>query len=147
MTYTIPEDANRRATRTAMHARTGVKMLLEILAPPERARALENQIDCQIAPRQLPGVSHPAQRKRASANDDVLVLYAHITAEAAIHGVVSKQIREVLGVGQIVDRNQLERRLLQDQLQNRAPDSTEPIDRDPGSHIDPPPGEPGFATL
>ena len=57
---------------------------------------------------------------------------------APVHRVEAKQIGEVLDVGEIVDRDELERRLVDGELQDRPSDSSQAVDGDSGAHSAPP---------
>ena len=60
----------------------------------------------------------------------------HGAAEVAVRGVVLQKVCEGLVVGQVVDLDNLELALeaVEDDAQGTAPDSSESVDADAGSH-------------
>ena len=60
-------------------------------------------------------------------------------APAAMHGVPAQQVRERAGVGEVVDRDELERGLaLRGGAHHEAADAPEAVDADADSHASPP---------
>jgi hypothetical protein len=114
-----------------------VDVPFEILAPRECPGTLEHEVDTQLLPRQVPGLP-PVQRPHPAAGDhEIAVLDGHGPLIASIHRVEAQQIPEVLGSDQVIDRDQLEGRLVGHGLQDRAADAPQTVDGDPGAHAAP----------
>ena len=57
-----------------------------------------------------------------------------LARERAVHGVVAEEVGERAGVGDVVHRDELERRLVQAGAEDVAPDAAEAVDADPECH-------------
>src|SRR6185437_2022539 len=112
------------------HPRAGAEVLLEILAARQRARAFEDEIDPQLPPRKLQRIAPLQRPHRAARDDQVLSLDLHRLRVPPVDRVEAKQIGEIRGIDQIIDRDQLERWVIDHQLQNGAADASEPVDSD-----------------
>src|SRR5678815_1303574 len=99
----------------------------------EQAGALDDNIDAQIAPRQLAGVALGADLDAVALHDKVAAIYANLAGELAMRGVVLRQVRIRLGIAEIVDRDDLDLaravRLVQ-RAQHHAADTAVAVDRD-----------------
>ena len=124
-----------RRRRQEDEPRARLDVLLQILAPLERAGALEHELDAELLPRQFQRVAIPQRPQLAAGDDEMASFDDHGFRVAAVHGVEAKQVGEVLDVDQVVDGDQLELRLVDDQLQDRTSDSSQTVDGDLGAHI------------
>ena len=109
-------------------------VLLEILAPRERPGALEHELDAQLLPGEIQRVAAAQRPQLAAGDDQVVSVDRHGLRVPPVHRVEAKQVGEVLDVDQVVDGDQLERRLVDHQLQDRASDSSQTVDGDSGAH-------------
>ena len=71
------------------------------------------------------------------ADDQAVAFDHHATGVAAIRRVEAKQVRESVRIREVVDRHELQRRFVDDQLQDRPSDPAETIDRDSRRHFAP----------
>ena len=108
----------------------GADVLLEILAPRERPGALEHELDAQLLPGELRWVAAAQRPQLAAGDDQIASVDDHGLRVPPVHRVEAKQVGEVLDVDQVVDGDQLERRLVDHQLQDRASDSSQTVDGD-----------------
>src|SRR5687768_2934047 len=109
-------------------------MLLQVFAPCERPGAFEYEIYAQLLPGKCRRIAVAERPQVVSADNQVITVDRHRIRVTPIHRVKAKQVSKVLHVHPVVHSNQLQRRLIHQQLQQRASDSSETVDGDPGSH-------------
>ena len=102
----------------------------------EDAGGLDHDVHAQVAPGDLGGVLLGEDPHLLAVHHQGVLLSLHGAREAAVGGVVLEQVGVGLGVGQVVDRHdlQLVRVALHDGAQGLAPDASEAVDPDPSSH-------------
>ena len=111
-------------------------VLLKILTPRERPGAFEHEFDAQLLPGKIQRVA-VAQRPQLAAGDHQIVsIDLDGLRVPSVHRVEAKQVGEVLDVDQVVDRDQLDRWLVDHQLQDCASDSSQTVDGDFDAHLE-----------
>src|SRR5690348_9008903 len=81
-----------------------------------------------MLPRQLRRVAFLQDFNLMAAHDDVLLVVANLAVEFAVDRIPLEQMRESVGVGEIVDRPNLRDLVLVHGAQNVAPDAAEAVD-------------------
>src|SRR5690606_35794069 len=99
-----------------------------ILTLLERAGAFEHHVDTQLSPRELRRIAGAQRLELPPGNVELAVVDRHRLLIAAVDGVEAQQVGQVLGVDEIVDRDELEPGLLDQQLEDDPADSSEPVD-------------------
>ena len=109
-------------------------MLLPALAIGEEAGAFQRDVDAQFLVRQLGGVALGGHLDALAVDDHHVALGLHLAREGPMNAVALEQHGVRLGVGQIVDRDQLQVVIvpLQDGAGDEAADAAEAIDGDFG---------------
>src|SRR5689334_10601109 len=103
-------------------------MPLEVFGGGEPARALQNQVDTKLVPRQVRRV-RLGERHDPSAIDDQRVLRdTDIAVVAAVDSVVFDEIREVLRIGDIVDGDEIEPFGIEEELQGGSSNPAQAVD-------------------
>ena len=111
-------------------------MGLGLLAVGEETGGLDDDLDAQVAPGQLGGVAVGEDLDVLAVDDDAVVIVGDFTVETAEDGVVLEQVSEGLVVRQVVDRHDLEvRLLLEGGAEEVAADTTEAVDTNAGGHF------------
>jgi len=111
--------------------------LLPLLEPPGR---LDDDVDAELTPRKVGGISDRERPQRSLADADRLGFGVHAHRQRAEHGVEREQVRHRLRVADIVDGNDLEAGLaLQIGAEEVPADPPETVDRD-APHRRPPVG-------
>src|SRR6185295_58298 len=123
-----------RRRRQEDKPRSGPDVFLELVAPREHPGALEHQVDAQLLPGEPRWVAAPQRAQLAAGDDQIAAVDEHGLRVAPVHRVEAEQIGEIVDLDQIVDGDQLEGRLVDHQLQDRASDSSQAIDGDSGAH-------------
>ena len=80
------------------------------------------------------GILHGADPDLAAVDEDRLALGRDLGVERAVHRVVLEQVRERLGVGEVIDGHDLHVTRLEGRPKEHAADPSEPIDSDPHTH-------------
>src|SRR5207245_1191602 len=105
----------------------------------EPAGTLEHEVHAQRLPRELLGLLDRRHFDRLAVDDQRIALRLDGAREPAVDGIVLQEMRERLGVGDVVHRHELERLLLHEHRgpEHVAPDATEPVDPDTHCHGSP----------
>jgi len=74
----------------------------------EESRALEDDVDAELPPRQLGRIALREHADTIAVDDHRVALNAHLTVEATMSGVVSRQMRIGVGIAEIVDGDDLD---------------------------------------
>ena len=113
----------------------GVDVLLELLLAGEEAGGLQGDLAAEGLPRQVGRVLLGGDRDLLAVDDEGLVGGLDRAVELLVDAVVLQQVGQVLGIGQVVDRDDLELlRLLGQDAEDEAADAAEAIDTDADSH-------------
>ena len=99
--------------------------------------ALQHEVDPQLAPRQLRRVTLGERRDPSAVDDQLALRGADVVVVAPVDGVVLDQVRQVVRVGDVVDRDEVEPIGIEQDLQRRPADPPQAVDRD-GRHVTPP---------
>ncbi len=118
---------------------TGVEMFLEVRQTSEDARALDDVVDPELAPRELRRVLFREDQERIPVDVHRAVVDLHGPRVAAVDAVVSKGVAERLGRRDVVDRDDVEVTAELRDPRDGPTDATEAVDRDLGYVHDGPP--------
>src|SRR5512140_468933 len=107
-------------------------------AVPVRVSAggLDDDLDPQLAPRQIGGVLAREDPDLLAVHHDGVFLHLDGRLEAAVHGVVLQEVGQGLRVGDVVHGHDLERGILVRGAEEVAADPPEPVDADFDGHIE-----------
>ena len=124
----------RRRYQHALGA--GDQMRRGLIFRCEEAGAFERNVDAEVLPRQLGRVALGGDLDGAVADADGVALDRHSPREAAVHRVVTQQMRVGLDRSQVVDADDLDigASRLGDGAQDVAADAAEPVDGNADSH-------------
>ena len=115
--------------------RTGGQVLPRSLAVSEKACRLDDDLHSAVGPGKRRRISLREHLERAPVDSDLAAAGLDFGVEDAVRGVVLEHVREHIGVGEVVDRDDLEARfLLQIGAVEVAPDAAEAVDAHPGRH-------------
>src|SRR5712691_6804716 len=119
--------------------RAGRKVLLGVGSVGEPAGTLEHEVHTQRLPRELLGLLDRRHFDGLAVDDQSIALRLDGAREPAVDGIVLQEMRERLGVVDVVQRRELERLLLHEHRgpEHVAPDATEPVDPDTHCHGSP----------
>ena len=97
----------------------------------EEAGAFEHQLDAQLLVRQLARVALLGDDDVAAVDLDRIAVRSDRAGEAAMGRIIGEQQRVRLGIGEIVDRDELEIVILalENHPRDQPPDAPEPVDR------------------
>ena len=104
--------------------RTGLKVLLQALLAGEDAGALQHQIDAEVGPRQVRRVTFGERHDPGAVDEQRPVYRVDFARVAPVDGVVLDQVGQVLGVGDVVDCDEVEPVAVDQDLQRRSADSS-----------------------
>ena len=96
----------------------------------ELAGGLDDDVDTEVLPGQLAGVLVGQDLDRPAVDDDRVVGRLNLALEAAEDGVVLEQVGQGLGVGDVVDRHELELGVARGGPEHVAADASETVDAD-----------------
>ena len=99
-----------------------------LVAAGEKSGRFQDDIDAEIFPRQRGRVLLLEDPNLVSAHDDVLVVVADFAVEFSVDRVPLQQMREGVGVGEIVDAFDALDIFLRHGAQDVAPDAAEAVD-------------------
>ncbi len=118
--------------------RAGGQVLGGAVAVGELARALEDHVDAQVLPGQGAGILAGEHLELVAVDRDAVGAAGDRGAQVAEHRVVLQQVRQRLGVGEVVDTHEIDVAVGQGRAHDVAPDSTEPVDAYSDGHVTPP---------
>ena len=116
--------------------RAGSKMGAGLVTIREEAGAFQREIDPVGAVGQLAGIALGGDLDPPAVDDQVVAVGADLAGLGAVDRVALEQQRVGFGVGEVVDRDQLEAavRLLEHGASDEAADPPEAVDRNSGRH-------------
>jgi len=115
--------------------RAGLDVLLGELGLGEEAGRLDDDVDTQLAPREVGGVALREGLDRLAVDGDAVVVVADLGVEDAADRVVLQQVRQSLVVGEVVDRDDLKVcSLRESRAEVVASDAAEAVDTDLDRH-------------
>jgi hypothetical protein len=102
----------------------------------EEAGRLDHDVDTQIAPRQVAGLAIGQHLELLAVHADDSVAGVYVIRQLAHHRVVLEQVGESLGVGQVVDGDNLDVLVERvDRSPEVAANSAESVHSDAHSHV------------
>ena len=115
---------------------SGRQVLLGRGALGEAAGALEHQLHPEVLPGEILGFFDGRHREGLAVHDEPVALDLHRAGETAVDGVVLEQVGQRLGVGDVVDGDELEVGLVREHggAQHVASDPAEPVDAHSHGH-------------
>jgi hypothetical protein len=134
MVFETPVAGAEISTRLAPAARCGRLGFVRL----EEAGAFEHQLDAEVLVRQLARIALLGDRDVAAVDLDRVAVRGHRAGEAAVGRIEREQQRVRLGIGEVVDRDQLEVVIgaLEDRPRDEPPDAPEPVDRNLHRHAE-----------
>jgi hypothetical protein len=119
----------RRRWRRKNHERgTGLNVLLQIVLGFEDTGAFQHQVDAEVGPRQVRRVAFREHRDPPTVDYQRPVRGGDRTVVAPVDGVVFEEVGQVVDVGDVVDRNEIEPVGIQQDLQCRPADAAQSVD-------------------
>ena len=94
----------------------------------ELAGGLDHDLRAQRAPVELRRVLDGEDLDRLAVDRDAVLFRLHRLRDRTEDGVVLQQVRQRLGVGQVVDRHELDRRVAERRPDDIASDAAEAVD-------------------
>ena len=101
----------------------------------KRPVRLEHDVDAERLPRQLRRILHREDLELVLVDGDPVALGGDVGLEVAEDRVVLQQVGERLGVGQIVDRDDVDAAVVHGGAHDVAADAAEPVDPDFDGHL------------
>ena len=74
----------------------------------EEPRRFEDDVHAEVLPRELRGILHRQHLERVAVDGDAVAAGLDVGVEVAEHGVVLEQVRQGGGIGQVVDRDEVD---------------------------------------
>jgi hypothetical protein len=99
-----------------------------LVALGEDAAALEDQVDAEALPGQLRRVALREHLDALAADDQRVALGLHVVLQDPVDGVVLQEVRERLGVRDVVHGDELELRLAETGAEDVPTDTAEAVD-------------------
>ena len=87
-------------------------MLLEINAPRKRSSAFEHKLNAKLPPRELQWIAFCQCAYLAARDNEVVSMNLDGLRISPVYRIEAKEVREIVGIYEIVQREQLERRLV-----------------------------------
>src|SRR5574344_2019386 len=125
--------------------RAGVEVHLRLLGREEETRGLDDDVDAEVAPRDEGLLVLVVVRGLLGEDLDdlavdvellLLVRTGDLVLEPAVHGIVLQHVREVLGVEEVVDADDLDvAEIVNRSAENHAADAAETVDANLDSHF------------
>ena len=111
-------------------------MLLGGGALGEPSGALQYQLDAEVLPGKFLRLLDGRHLERFAVHHEAVAFDLDRAREAPVHRVVLEQVGERLGIGDVVDGDELEVALIPEdgRAQHVAPDATEPVDAHTHGH-------------
>ena len=116
----------------------GAHMLGRVVPIGEQAGRLEHHVDAERFPGQLRRIAHRQHLELVAVDRNRVALCLDAGVEVAQNRVVLQQMREGRGVGQVVDRHEIDVLVAERGSHDIPADPAEPVDADPHGHRSPP---------
>src|SRR5439155_9348804 len=100
----------------------------------EQSAAFEHDADAQVAPWELRRVAFAEHADMLVTDAQRILLRSDVHTEAAVHRVVGEQMRQRMGVGDVIHRHELDVVAAQARPQDVAADAAKAIDADRDCH-------------
>jgi hypothetical protein len=115
--------------------RAGRQMLRGAVAVGELAGALEHHVDAQVLPRQRAGVLAGEHLEFVAVDGDAVGAAGDGGTEVAQHRIVLEQMRQGLGIREVVDAHEIDLVIGKRRAHDVAPDPAEPVDAYSDRHV------------
>jgi len=114
---------------------SGGEVLPRVVGLGEPAGGLEHDVDAERPPRERGRILLLQHRDAMSVDRDRLRIVRDHAVVRPVHGIIPEEVRERLGVGEVVDRRNLERGApLHRCADHLPPNPTEPVNADANRH-------------
>ena len=112
-------------------------MLGGVLLVGEPAGGFHHDLHAERAPVELGRILHGENLDALSADDDRIAIHLHLFVELAEDGIVLQQVRQRLGVGEIVGGDKFDVGMMQAGADHIAADAAEAVDAYFDGHTSP----------
>jgi hypothetical protein len=96
---------------------------------------LHHDVHSELSPRQGGRILHRAHPGLAAVHDNALSLDRHLGGQVPVHGIVLEEMRERLGVGEVIDPDDLDVLGRQRRPEEDSTDPPEPVDSHSHCHV------------
>ena len=134
-------DEHRRVVfgRCRLHHFFGARIDVRLagVAGQEEACGFDHHVHTCVAPFQVGGVAFGGQAYLFAVDHEVFAVHSHGALEAAVHRVILQHVSQVVGLEQVVDRNDFdvfEFGFLRDGAKHHAADAAKSVDTDANGH-------------
>jgi len=110
--------------------RTGVDVRLRQLLGEVDARGLGDDLSADVAPVEVVGVLLAEDGDLFAVDDQGVRGRLYLAGELAVHGVVLEEVRQILGVAQVVDADDLNVGVIEAVAEDHAADAAKAVDTD-----------------
>ena len=116
---------------------TGGDVSASLLIGEEEARGLDDDLGADVAPGESGGILLGRETDLLAVNDEIRALDGDLVLEDAVDGVVLEHIREVIGIEEVVDADDLDvvREVLYRSAEDHATNAAEAVDTNLDSHF------------
>src|SRR6516165_1459459 len=111
-------------------------MLLRVLRFSEQAGRFHHHLDAERGPGQLCRIPHFENTNAFVVDPDTVLTVTHLGVENAKYRVIFQKVSQGLGVSDVVNRDDLNFRVVQGRTKEVATDAPEAVDSDFNSHFD-----------
>ena len=116
--------------------RAGVAMFLGVGRLRETARRFQHDVNFQVGPWQFGRIFFGENFDTIAVDRDAVRIMRYVALEDAVHGIVLEEMRECVGIREVVDRHEVEigAALQFRGAQNLAPDAAEAVNANTKCH-------------
>ena len=104
------------------------------LVGEKKARALQHVVHTDVAPVEVVGIALGADADAVAVHHQLAVFDPHVTAEAAMGGIVAQHVAHVVNVDQIVDAHHFHIAEGAGAAEGKPADATKTVDADANGH-------------
>jgi hypothetical protein len=104
-------------------------MLCQVVGGGEDPGAFQHQVDTQLAPPEIRRIMLGERRDPAAVDDQRALRHADVSVVAPVDGVILDQVRQVVHVGDVVDRDEVEPVGVEQDLERGPADPAQAVDR------------------
>jgi hypothetical protein len=109
-------------------ARAGLDVLRRVGLLPEKAGGLDHDLAAELAPGKIGGIAFRQDAHLARADTKAAGGAFHRLRKLAVHRVILEQVRQGLGVGDVIDSDELELAIVGPDAHHAAADPAEAVD-------------------
>ena len=116
---------------------TGGDVSASLLIGEEETRGLDDDLGADVAPGESGGILLGRETDLLAVNDEIRALDGDLVLEDAVDGVVLEHVREVIGIEEVVDADDLDvvREVLDRSAEDHATNAAEAVDTNLDSHF------------